>query len=120
MEGVLVNQHLGEASLLWIFECGPEGPRLVGTRETPEEGGGSQRWLEMAESLRDCRALLVGGVGPNPRRVIEGKGIRVLEMAGFISEGVESLYHDGDIPRAMRKHFRSCGAECQGSGMGCS
>jgi nitrogen fixation protein NifB len=120
MEGVLVNQHLGEASHLWIFEHGPEGPRLIGTRETPEEGGGNLRWLELAESLRDCRALLVSGVGPNPRRVIEGKGIRVLEMAGFISEGVNSLYHAGDIPRAMRKHFRSCGAECQGSGMGCS
>ncbi len=120
MEGVLVNQHLGEALRLWIFEHGPEGPQLIETRETPEEGGGNARWMELAESLRDCRALLVGGVGPNPRRVIEARGIRVLEMAGFISEGISSFYRVGDIPRAMRKHFKSCGTECQGSGTGCS
>jgi nitrogen fixation protein NifB len=120
MEGVLVNQHLGEASRLWIYEQGPEGLRLIGTRETPEEGGGNLRWLELAESLQDCRALLVSGVGRNPRRVIERQGIRIVEMAGLISEGVASLYRTGDVPRTMRKHFTTCGAECQGSGMGCS
>jgi nitrogen fixation protein NifB len=120
MEGVLVNQHLGEAWRLWIFEQGTEGLRLIETRKTPEVGGGNLRWLELAESLRDCRALLVSGVGRNPRQIIERKDIRIFEMAGLISEGIASLYRTGDVPRTMRKHFTSCGAECQGSGMGCS
>jgi nitrogen fixation protein NifB len=120
MEGVLVNQHLGEAPRLWIFEQGPQGLRLVETRETPEVGGGNLRWLELTESLRDCRALLVSGVGRNPRRILEREGIRIFEMAGLISEGIASLYRSGDVPRSMRKMFKSCGTECQGSGMGCS
>ena len=70
MEGVLVNQHLGEAPRLWIFEPGPQGLRLVETRDTPEVGGGDQRWRELTKSLRDCRALLVSGVGRNPRRIL--------------------------------------------------
>jgi len=120
MEGVLVNQHLGEASRLWIFEQSAEGLRLIATRETPEPGGGDLRWLEMAESLHDCRALLVSGVGRNPRRILEREGVRIFEMAGLISEGASSLYLTGEIPPMLRKHFKSCGAGCQGSGMGCS
>lgn len=121
MEGVLVNQHLGEASRFWIFESGGDGrPQLVGVREAPEAGGGNLRWRELAQSLHDCRAVLVSGIGHNPRRVLEQEGLRVLEMAGLISDGVASLYRTGDVPRTMRKYFKSCGAECQGSGMGCS
>ncbi len=119
MEGVLVNQHLGEASRLWIYGHSAEGPRLIGVRETPEPGSGTQRWHELAGMLQDCRALLVSGVGPSPRRILEREGVRVLQMAGLISEGISSLYRTGDVPRTMRKHFKSCGTECQGSGVGC-
>jgi len=120
MEGVLVNQHLGEAWRLWIFAPDAEGLRLIETRETPEVGTGDLRWRELAESLRDCRALLVSGVGRNPRRILEGEGIRIFEMTGLVSEGIASLYRTGDVPRSMRKLFTTCGAECQGTGAGCS
>ncbi len=36
MEGILVNQHLGEADELWIFEYDEIKPKLVAMRETPE------------------------------------------------------------------------------------
>ncbi|MGO9073931.1 MAG: radical SAM protein, partial [Terriglobales bacterium] len=38
MEGFLVNQHLGEATRLWVFGPGDPNPRLIDTRATPEPG----------------------------------------------------------------------------------
>ena len=58
-EGILVNQHLGEASQLAIFGRGADGFHQVATRAAPPAGGGRQRWTALAETLRDCRALLV-------------------------------------------------------------
>jgi nitrogen fixation protein NifB len=119
MEGILVNQHLGEADELWVYAPGPGGPRLVETRPTPEAGGGNLRWLEMAESLKDCHAVIVNGVGANPRRILEREGLHIIEMSGLISEGLNSLFRTGSVPPTMRKQFQSCGLECQGSGTGC-
>ena len=39
-EGVLINQHVGEAARFWVFEPQAGGPpALVETREAPEAGG---------------------------------------------------------------------------------
>jgi len=59
MEGLLVNQHLGEASQLWIFEQRDGKAELMERRFTPSAGSGSTRWTEMADLLKDCRAVLV-------------------------------------------------------------
>ncbi len=120
MEGTLVNQHLGEAAQLWIYGQTSAGLKLIEKRETPEPGQGTGRWLQMAKSLSDCRAIVVSGIGGNPRRVLEHEGIRIIEMGGLISDGLNSLYRTGDVPASMRKRFKFCGAECQGSGTGCA
>lgn len=120
MEGILVNQHLGETTRLWIYAPAPGGHKLVETRPTPDAGGGDMRWLQLADMLRDCHTVVVSGVGHNPRRVLEREGLRVIEMAGLISEGLKSIFRTGDVPSTMRKQFRSCGLECRGSGTGCA
>jgi nitrogen fixation protein NifB len=120
MEGVLVNQHLGEAGRLWIFAQDGDGIRLIETRETPEAGQGSLRWREMASQLKDCRAVVVSGSGRTPRRVLEEEGVRVIEMAGLISDGLATLFQTGDVPAPMRTQMKFCGTECRGGGMGCS
>lgn len=120
MEGMLVNQHLGEASLLWIFDNTLGKPSVIDRRKTPEPGGGDARWRELAESIRDCHTILVSGIGRTPRRVLEESGLRVIEMSGLISDGVDSVARTGDVPATMRKMFRSCGSECQGTGTGCA
>lgn len=123
MEGILVNQHLGEANRLWIFDPGGEdgnAPMMIEHRYAPEPGSGNQRWREMAASLADCHTVLVSGIGRAPRWVLEQAGLRVIEMAGLISEGIGSLQRTGDVPSTMRKMFKSCGTECQGSGTGCA
>jgi nitrogen fixation protein NifB len=121
MEGMLINQHLGEAEKLWIFEYDEIQPKLIEQREAPEEGGGNQRWRELAGTITDCHTLLVSGVGRAPRWVVEQSGVRVIEAAGLISQAMESLHGSGDVPAGMRKQFKSCGSSgCQGSGTGCS
>jgi nitrogen fixation protein NifB len=119
MEGLLVNQHLGEAEELWIFDTSLGRPALIGKRKTPEVGGGNERWRELAEIIKDCHTILVSGVGRTPRWVLEEKGVRVIEMAGLISEGISHVARTGDVPASMKKAFISCGSGCQGTGMGC-
>ncbi len=80
------------------------------------------RWRELAQTIQDCRAVIVGGIGRKPRWALEKAGLKVVEASGLISQAVSTLYESGDVPPSMRKLFRGCGigSECQGSGVGCS
>jgi len=121
MEGLLVNQHLGEASQLWIFEQRDGKAELMERRFTPSAGSGSTRWTEMADLLKDCRAVLVSGIGRAPLAVLEEAGLRVVVMEGFAREGVEALFSREEIPRMLLRKAGSCGQglSCGGTGMGC-
>ncbi len=121
MEGILINQHLGEAEKLWIFEYDEIEPKLVAMRDAPEPGDGTVRWRELAESVEDCHSILVSGVGRKPRWVMEQSGLRVIEATGFIAQAMDSLHRSGDVPASMKKQFTSCGSSgCQGTGAGCA
>jgi nitrogen fixation protein NifB len=127
MEGMLINEHLGEADNLWIFQYEGGEAKLVEMREAPEPGDGSLRWRELAATISDCHSILVSGVGRSPRWILEQSGLRVIEAAGLIAPAMESLHLSGDVPAAMKRQMKSCGSgskssesSCQGSGMGCS
>jgi len=121
MEGLLVNQHLGEASQLWIYGQCDGKVELMERRFTPSPGSGSTRWTEMADLLKDCRAVLVSGIGRAPLAVLEEAGLRVVVMEGFAREGVEALFSREEIPRMLLRKAGSCGQglSCGGTGMGC-
>jgi nitrogen fixation protein NifB len=124
MEGALVNQHLGEAGWFLIFEQQrgkSDEFRCIGTRAAPERGTGDDRWLQLASSLQDCRALLVSAAGSNPRRILEATGIKVIQMEGLIEEGLTAIFTGRPIPPIMARQFGSCGmgVSCTGDGMGC-
>jgi len=119
-EGVLINQHVGEASCLWVFEPQPGGPpALVETRDAPEPGGGATRWYELAELLHDCKAVFTSAVGQTPRRILEQHGIRVIEAVGVASDAIAAWNATGQVPRGMQKLFQGCGKGCVGPGTGC-
>jgi nitrogen fixation protein NifB len=124
LEGALVNQHLGEAERLLIYEQNPELPgtfRLVEIRRASEEGSGDARWEELARILKDCRVLLVAAAGPNPRKILSANGLEVIEMDGLIEEGLRAIYANQPIPAALKRRFAGCGAgmNCKGTGAGC-
>jgi nitrogen fixation protein NifB len=118
-EGMLVNQHLGEAVMLQIWKEEGEGFALVEERPAPPAGGGEQRWLNLTWLLADCRAVLISGIGEVPRRLLSEAGIRPVEMNGFIDLGLNAVFRNQNpaLLKARREPCTSGG--CQGAGGGC-
>jgi nitrogen fixation protein NifB len=124
MEGALVNQHLGEADRFAIYEqdFATAGRfKLVETRKAPPEGGGADRWTQLGEVLKDCRAILVTAAGPSPQKVLTASGLKVIEMEGIIDEGLKAVFANQPLPASLKRRFNGCGAgvTCKGSGNGC-
>jgi nitrogen fixation protein NifB len=119
MEGMLVNQHLGEAMGLWVFGRQSGGYRIVERRRTPPAGGGHARWADLANILQDCRALLVSGAGESPRSVLREHGIQVVEMEGLIEPALRAIYGGEEIRLPQRQAKTCCGSDCAGDGQGC-
>ena len=91
-EGMLVNQHVGEATCFHVFAEQDMTYVPIDVREAPDSGSGIKRWLDLADLLRDCRAVLTTGIGAAPRRVLTGSGLEVIEMEGLIEEGLSAVY----------------------------
>jgi nitrogen fixation protein NifB len=119
-EGLLVNQHLGEAETLTIYKQTPNGFKYVGERETPSVGSGDFRWIRLANLLNDCRALLVSGVGPNPLNILQHSGIRVVQMTGLIDDGLEAIFENKPIKSVKKADSFKCGDVCRGNAQGCA
>lgn len=119
-EGMFVNQHLGEADYFTVYKSTERGVEIVEKRKAPERGTGVKRWLDLAHILNDCRTILVSGSGETPRKVIEGEGIRIVEMEGLIEEGVTALLENREIPAVLKRRFMGCGAACSGKGDRCA
>lgn len=120
LEGVLVNLHLGEAPRFQIWGRSETGYRLLEVRPAPEPGNGLKRWLDLARILKDCRAILVSGIGENPRAVLMESGIMPVEMNGFIEMGLDAIYKGGN-PKAFKARRQGCGKgqSCKSDGGGC-
>jgi nitrogen fixation protein NifB len=117
-EGMLVNQHLGEASTLSVFRHDPvSGVGRVDIRPTPPPGGGNRRWLALARSLADCRALVVTNLGDTPKRVLSASGLAVITAEGMIDDIVERVCTAKPMNHLVS---RSGGCStCSGAGKGC-
>ncbi len=118
-EGVLVNQHLGEADHLLIYGKKNGTVSLIESRQTPDSGDGMRRWDELADRISDCSLLLVSGIGANPRQVLGRKGIEVLEIEGLIHEAVQTVFDGGSLRHLTKRKMTACGAACSGTGGGC-
>lgn len=118
IEGLFVNQKLGDARDLFIFGRENGVVTFIESRKTPEPGGGMKRWEDLAESLHDCRALLVNGVGNNPRKILSKK-IDILELDGLIEEAVEAVFEGYSMNYMLKRDIDTSNGKCSGAGMGC-
>jgi len=130
-EGVLVNQHLGEATHLWIYKRTDAGYEFLEERATPPAGTGSQRWVDLAGVLSDVSTLLVAGIGAAPNEVLASQGIAVVEMEGLAQEALHLLQRGGDIRALRKRQATGCAGrgggenamaglgQCAGPGTGC-
>lgn len=119
-EGVLVNQHLGEASEFWVFAQRGDGFAVVDRRPAPAAGRGETRWQEVAALLSDCRALLVTDAGGTPRKVLDAFGIDVFPTEGLIEDLLYSVYQNEPLPKVRASGFKcGKGESCGGTGLMC-
>lgn len=122
MEGVLVNQHLGEADRFLVYAMDPtsDRPVLVESRQAPPSGGGSMRWEAVATLLSDCRTLLVNGVGPSPEKILTSSGLEIYTLDGVIEDGVRGVFSGRDMTHLSRiSQMHACKTSCSGTGGGC-
>jgi nitrogen fixation protein NifB len=119
-EGMLVNQHLGEASRWLVYERRDGTFVLVEERDARCTGGGAARWRNLAGLLSDCRALLTSGAGPSPKKWLAQFGLPVLETEGLVDDALDAVYAGRPLPKA-RSHEWRCGkgSECLGDGTAC-
>jgi len=118
LEGILVNQHLGEAEKFQIWEKKEETFRLVEERVAPDQGGGLRRWVRLSKTLADCRAVLVSGIGETPHEILSKSGLKPLTMNGFIEDGLKRIFAGKDVSvlQARKESCKSCSG---GKGAGC-
>lgn len=119
MEGLLINQHLGEAFQLFIYGRRNGKAELIETRQAPEPGTGMARWETLSETIADCGMLLVSGIGENPRQVLTQKGIEIMVAEGMISEAVSSVFEGKSLNHLIKRKTPACGTACSGAGTGC-
>lgn len=120
IEGMLVNQHLGESRKFLIYGQKEKGYELIEERLAPPVGGGIGRWEAMTRILHDCRAVLVSDMGTSPKEVFRRAGIDPVTMSGFIEAGLEAVYTGKGRSALKRRAKKSCGSgQCLGTGTGC-
>src|SRR5512145_764739 len=103
MEGLFVNQHLGEAEQLYIYQPGEHGVQLHHTRPAPPPANGMARWKALAEMLHDCRALMTNGIGANPQQVIEQSGLTIMVLDGVIVDAVQMLFAGKSLAHLLKR-----------------
>ncbi|MBU1611102.1 MAG: radical SAM protein [Proteobacteria bacterium] len=120
-EGMLVNQHLGEASTLQIWGQGENGFKLIETRQAPRPGCGPKRWEELARSLSDCRSVLSSAMGDTPKMLLEDYGIKGHIVSGFIEDALDAAFSGREMGAlGARMPKAGCAASgCSGGGEGC-
>ena len=121
IEGVMMNQHLGEAERFLIYSMDDTGKCiLVSAREAPQTGGGEQRWKELAETLKDCGTLLVSGAGNSPTKVLNTHGIEGIVIEGVIKKVVSGIFSGQDLKELLhRSQIHSGSSNCNGMGKNC-
>jgi nitrogen fixation protein NifB len=120
MEGMLVNQHLGEVERFQIWGPSETGFVLMEERQAPPRGTGMERWYVLAEILSDCRAVLVSGIGETPKQVLTENAILPVEMNGFIQPGLDAIYSGREVTVLKgRRHGCAKTAGCSATGLGC-
>jgi nitrogen fixation protein NifB len=108
-DGISINRHLGEATLLWIYGFDNGTVKLIERRPIPVSGYRRNRWDLIAELVPDCSALLVGGLGRTPYERLQRKGVYAESVDGNIHEIAGALFVKGEVPREVLRMNGACG-----------
>lgn len=118
-DGLFVNQHLGEATIIRVYKPLERRSTLIDIRSLTTDADGSARWLNMIDKLKDCCGILVSGAGAMPRKIFAHHGITVAIVEGVIDEALGATAAGNDLMFMVKPGF-VCGASCSGEADGCS
>jgi nitrogenase molybdenum-iron protein alpha/beta subunit/MoaA/NifB/PqqE/SkfB family radical SAM enzyme len=98
--GVLVDQHLGQATEFYVYEYDNGEARFCERRGVPGAGastcdgkgggkaGGKGKLDSILQTIADCDCVLAMRMGASPKETLGAKGVIVHEAYGTIEEGV--------------------------------
>lgn len=114
-EGLLINQHLGHATHMYVYEVGDSNAAVPDIREAPQAPHGPERWEALARILDDCEMILTEAAGPAPTEALAAQGIVIVLTEGLIDDALSAVAAGKPLP-PPRKSPGCCGGA---SGMGC-
>ena len=116
-EGVFVNCHLGHARELLVYAEREDEFELVDVRKAPPQGGGEDRWQELADLLSDCRAVVAAEAGAAPQRALSDRGIRLLCTEGLVEDALEIVFagKEDELRPPSCRSGTGCGSERKAS-----
>ncbi len=119
MEGLLIDQHLGEAVEFSVYDPARKGQPFVERRAAPLAGGGGERWEALAGILSDCSVVLASGAGEAPMRALGERGLPVVRAEGLIAEALARIGSGAGLDAMAKRERTVCGRSCGGNGTGC-
>jgi nitrogen fixation protein NifB len=69
--------------------------------------------------LGDCRSVLVSGIGETPREILVKSGLEVVQMSGFVADGLKAVYAGTGVNTLKGRRQPCTKGGCAGSGGGC-
>lgn len=94
-DGKVINQHFGHATTFHVFDIVDNTARFVESRDVNQCcNGGSHKisaFEKVANTLSDCKAIIVAKIGEGASAFLEGKGFEVFEAPYLISAVLEKL-----------------------------
>ncbi len=94
--GLLVDEHFGHVEEFRIYRNFGEEIRLIEKREVNKFCTGAEecdteesKMNKIMKTIEDCNAVLVLRIGYNPLKILEEKGIRVVQTCETIHEAVK-------------------------------
>lgn len=117
-EGLLVNQHLGEAKRFQIWGMHDGAPTLIEERQAPPAGCGPKRWEALSKTLKDCSHVFCAAAGQTPTMLLEESGVEVQVCTGFIQDVLAAHFGDGDLSAFTVRRGGGCAMGCGGAGGG--
>ena len=98
-DGKVINQHFGKAESFHIFEISEDGTyRFIESRKVDSccRGGGHETgaFEDVARTLWDVQAILVGRIGEGASDYMERRGFVVYEAPFLINSVLERIIND--------------------------
>lgn len=89
----MVNEHFGHAKEFHIYRVSGGGAKLINVRKVSEKycsgpqdcGDEEDRLDRIIRTIEDCKAVLCMRIGHGPKKILEEKGIEVVEVVPGVS-----------------------------------